>query len=117
MSRAASVALLGVLLAGGMGVWWLFGSEAPHPHPRPMAGVRDDLEVVAALFDGGGGETARDVLVAAPEGTYLARASDRTITGISPVDGSKRVIARLDAPAEAMALGRRRALGGRGSRD
>lgn len=102
MNRAGSAALLGVLVAGGMGVWWLFGSEAPHA--RPLAGVRDDLEVVAALFEGGSGETAHDVLVAAPEGIYLARASDRTITGISPVDGSKRVMARLDAPAEAMAL-------------
>lgn len=103
MSRAvAPLASLGVAIGCTMGAWWLFAGQTHASHP--VLPPEDDLEMVAALLDGAAAEPPRDVLLAGAEELYLARASDKTVVAIAKTLGAPRVLARLDAPAQGMAL-------------
>jgi len=75
------------------------------------AGADDDLELLSTIADAAApGEPAhepvRDRLVAGPgPDVYLARASDRAVLAVPKAGGAPRVLARLDEPASALAVG------------
>ena len=100
MKRPAATALLGVLLAAAIGVWWVFSGDE---RKTPRAAPHDDLDLVLALIDAGGGETEHDLLVPAPGGLLLARASDRTLARVSTKDGTASPLAHLDTAARGIA--------------
>src|ERR1700722_2783854 len=94
------IALAGVVVFCGV-VWWLATPSEPEL-PRPPA--LDDLQMPAALTDGGPPAPASDVLLAGPTEAYWARAGERTVVALPTAGGKPRTLARLDAPARAMAL-------------
>lgn len=101
-SALLASALLGAV-ACGLAAWWIFGAPEPAPVQRSAVGI-DDLQMLAAVTDGATAAPAGDLLVAGPEGAYLARASDRTVLELPGAGGGPRTLARLDAPARAMTL-------------
>jgi hypothetical protein len=101
-SSSVLVSALVVAVLVGLAAWWLAAAPEPPPPPRPAP--VDDLQMLAALTDGATTATAGDVLVAGTAGTFLARASDRTVVALPEDGGEPRTLAHLDAPARAMAL-------------
>lgn len=102
MSKAVPVALLGVLIASGMGVWWLFAADKRAP--VPVAAPHDDLDLVTALLDGAAAEPPRDVLLAGVDEVYLARASEGTVVAVAKKGGASRTLATIREPVHGMAL-------------
>lgn len=106
MTGSSRSSVLGLLLVGavlgGLGAWWLF--SAPETRSLPRESPQDDLQMLAALTDGATAASPADILVAGPGRTILARASDRTVLTYPEDGGAPVVLARLSAPARAMAL-------------
>jgi hypothetical protein len=102
LSKAVPVALLGVLIASGMGVWWLFAEDKRAP--LPASAPHDDLDLVTALLDGAAAEPPRDVLLAGVDEVYLVRASEGTVVAVAKKGGAARTLASLREPAHGMAL-------------
>jgi hypothetical protein len=102
LSKATPAVLLGVLVAAGLGAWWLF-AEDRRPALPAMA-PHDDLDLVTALLDGATAEPPRDVLLAGADELYLARGSDTKVAAVAKKGGATRTLAVLDGPAHGMAL-------------
>jgi hypothetical protein len=97
--------MLGLLVLGGAGAWWLFRDESRR---APVPAPHDDLDLVAALMDANAGEVTPDRLVATPDAVVLARASDRALVAVSTRDGVAKdgrthLLAHLEAPARGLA--------------
>jgi hypothetical protein len=102
LSKAVPAVLLGVLVAAGMGAWWLFaGDKRP---AAPSFPVRDDLDLVTELLDGATAEPPRDVLLAGTDDGYLARGSDHRVVAIAKKGGAPRTLAELHEAVHGMAL-------------
>jgi hypothetical protein len=102
MRTGTLLALLGVLVGGGLAAWWVVGrSDRP---ARTPATVNDDLDLVMGLLDGAAAEPPRDVLVATLGDRYLARASDGAVVAVAANGRETRTLAILEAPARAMAF-------------
>lgn len=102
MSKATAAVLLGVLVASGMGVWWLFAGE--RAAPLPVSSPHDDLDLVMALLDGAAAEPPRDVLLVGADDLYVARANDGFVVAIGKKSGSAHSLASIHEPAHGMAL-------------
>jgi hypothetical protein len=82
---------------------------AMSPTPRhvglPAKPPDDDLEMLAGLLEASTPrEPARDLLAVGPAELYLARASDDRVVALPKDGGAARTLARLEAPAQGMAL-------------
>jgi hypothetical protein len=83
---------------------WLAASSEPAPNPVPPQ-VKDDLELVEALFDAGPEpEAPHDVLVAGERDLYLARAAEHDVIAQPKGGGDTRTLATLEQPAYDMTL-------------
>lgn len=102
MTRVGAAALAGVGALGLLAGWWFFSADAGPP--RGGAPGDDDLALVTALLDGATSEPPRDVLLAGEGELYLARASERTVVAVAKKGGATRALAKLDTPAQGMAL-------------
>jgi hypothetical protein len=69
------------------------------------APVPDDLQLIAALFDGGPEtEAPHDVLVAGERDVYLARAAEHDVIAQPKSEGGARTLAKLEQPAYDMTV-------------